>query len=170
MIVKNSKATRPRLTIAVVMSVALFALVVWQMNAGTGTAQNGFEGAILQVTPEAGQTYTLTSLPAGPFSVEGNLSTLSGSVGTFRRTGVKLSSGVAVVTDVYELSAFNGVLTAQGTVGGAVMTSDGLELMVVTGGAGTYRGMRGEFQIKTTDSGSGAFSARLLQSRKGGGL
>ncbi|HLG17347.1 MAG TPA: hypothetical protein VJH03_23075 [Blastocatellia bacterium] len=142
---------------------SILAVLIWHPGVPSSAAQGGFEGAILTVTPNAGQSFDLTALPVGPFSVEGTIETVgTGGTGTFRRSGTKLSSGFAIVNDVYELTSHNGAIMAQGTLKGAVVgLIEQADLLAVSGGVGTFRGASGEMQLKTIDASNGAFRAFL---------
>lgn len=144
---------------------ALVGFAVWHINTPSISAQSvgGFEGAILTITPAAGQSFSVTGLTAGPFSIQGTITTATGCAsGVFYRTGTKLAGGAAVVQDVYVLQCFNGAIMAEGVLNpdltGALEQAN---LTAVTGGIGTFRGAEGEMQITTNSDGT--FTARLLE-------
>jgi hypothetical protein len=157
--------------------VALIALAIWHFNTTPTSAQSvgGFEGALLTITPDSGQTFAVTALTPGPFSARGTITTALNpgclvcppgttgcTDGVFYRTGTVLAGGVAVVQDVYVLPCFNGAIMAVGVLNpdlkGAIEQAN---LTAVTGGVGTFRGAQGEMQITT--NGDGSLTARLIE-------
>jgi hypothetical protein len=173
--VKFIVSRRPLL--GAILLISLLALAIWQTSTSSTSAQSvgAFGGAIFSVTPNTGQTFNLTSVPAGGvFQVEGTITSvnsrgqvLSTGTGTFRRSGVKLASGFAIVTDLYILDDFNGMITAQGSVrGDTVGVIEQADLLAVTGGIGTFRGASGEAQLTTTDANTGAFTVVLQETRR----
>lgn len=154
--------------------IVMIALAVWHIGAKSTSAQSvgGFGGALLTVTPEDGQTFSVTALTPGPFSIQGTITTsvnpgclvcpdFTGCEdGVFYRTGTVFADGTAVVQDVYVLRCFNGAITAEGVleIKGSIERAN---LTAVTGGMGTFRGAQGEMQITTNANGS--FTARLQE-------
>jgi hypothetical protein len=158
---KLNVRVRPGYFVAAALALLMVAgLLGLQFEAGTQAAQGGFFAA-MDVTPNEGQTFSFTTLPAGPFSVEGTIQVAGGGAGVFRRAGTKLGSGFAVVTDVYELPPFRCVLIAQGTLSGAVTSADSLDVLAVTGGVGACKNVAGDIALRTTDQTTGAFRARM---------
>jgi hypothetical protein len=160
-----------------ILSISVIALVIWQSTASSTSAQSvgAFGGAIFSVTPNSGQTFNLTSVPVGGvFQVEGTITSvnargqvLNTGTGTFRRSGVKLGSGFAIVTDLYELRDFAGMIIAQGSLKGDIVGAiEQADLLAVTGGVGTFRGASGEAQLTTIDATTGAFNVVLAETRR----
>src|SRR6266404_3841910 len=157
--------------------IALIALAIWHIKTTSISAQSvgGFEGAILTITPAAGQTFSVTGAAAGPFSIQGTITTATGTTatgcgsGVFYRTGTKLAGGAAVVQDVYVLQCFNGAIMAEGVLNPELPgVIEQANLTAVTGGIGTFRGAQGEMQITT--NADGTFTARLVEvPRRSGG-
>lgn len=156
--------------------IALVGIAIWHMNAKSTSAQSvgGFEGAILNVAPADGQTFSINSLAAGPFSIQGTITTSVNpgclvcpdsegcANGVFYRTGTKLAGGAAVVQDVYVLPCFNGAIMAEGVLNPDIKGSiEQANLTAVAGGVGTFRGAQGEMQI--TINADGTFKATLLE-------
>lgn len=147
--------------------VSLIAVAIWHTTAHSTPAQStgGFEGAILNVTPDAKQTFDINSVaPGAAFSVTGTISTATGGTGVFYRTGVRMPSPstAAVVQDVYVLQSFNGAIMAEGVLNPALIgVIEQANLTAATGGIGTFRGAQGEMQITTNADGS--FTARLME-------
>lgn len=157
--------------------IAMIAFAIWHISAKSTPAQSvgGFEGAILTVTPDSGQTFSVTALTPGPFSVRGTITTSlnpgclvcpDGTTGctngVFYRTGTVLAGGAAVVQDVYVLPCFNGAIMAEGVLNPDVKgVIEQANLTAATGGIGTFRGVQGEMQITTNANGS--FTATLLE-------
>ena len=160
----KSVVSGKRLLSATVL-IAVIALAIWHITAKSTSAQSGggFEGAILNVSPAAGQTFSVTALAAGPFSIQGAITTATGcDNGVFYRTGTKLADGSAVVQDVYVLPCFNGAIMAEGVVNPDLKgVIEQANLTAATGGIGTFRGAQGEMQITT--NADGTFTARLLE-------
>ncbi|MEK6300526.1 MAG: hypothetical protein AABO41_07375 [Acidobacteriota bacterium] len=162
--------------VGAILLVCTLALAIWSTSSTSAQSTGAFAGAIFSVTPNSGQTFNLTSVATGSaFQVEGTITATnwrgqpfpSGGGGTFHRSGVKLASGFAVVTDVYVLSSFNGMITAEGVLRGEVVGAiEQADLLAVTGGVGTFRGASGEAQLTTTDPNTGAFTIFLQEARR----
>lgn len=175
--IKVKFPVRRRPLVGAILLVSLLALAIWEGSTSSTSAQStgAFGGAIFSVTPNPEQTFNITSVPVGGvFQVEGTITSknargqvLSNGTGTFRRSGVKLGSGFAMVTDLYILTDFNGMITAQGSVRGDVVGAiEQADLLAVTGGIGTFRGASGEAQLTTTDTNTGAFTVFLQETRR----
>jgi len=164
-IVKSFVSGKRLLGLGLIISLVAFG--VWQVTTRTGAAQSvgGFEGAILIVTPDSGQTFSLASVaPGATFSVTGTIQGVSGGTGVFYRTGVRMPapSTAAVVQDVYVLRSFNGAIMAEGVLNPDLTSGiSGDNLTAVVGGIGTFRGAIGEMQITT--NADGTFKAFLVE-------
>ena len=162
------------------LMISLLAVGIWHLNSRPTPAQGGFASAIFTVTPNSNKPFLPTSTtPGTSFQVEGSITAVNErgqvlpgndadkKVGDFYRTGVVLDSGFSLVTDVYVLDKFNGAITATGVLRGAVFADlENADLLVVTGGVGTFRSAAGEAQVTITDSTTGKFTVRLEEGRR----
>lgn len=173
----KSLVSRTRL-IGASLLIPLLVLAIWSVNTRTTSAQGGFESAIFTVSPKSGN-FPNSTVPGTVFQTEGDITFVNergqslpgddGSVGQFYRSGVVLPSGFSQVTDIYVLRGSNGFITATGLLRSAVVGNiEKADLLAVTGGVGTFRGVSGEAQIITTDTTTGKFTVRLEEGARRG--
>lgn len=165
----KSFVSRRRLIGASLM-IPVLVLAIWQVSTRSTSAQGGggFESAIFTVSPRTG-TFTTSTSPGSTFQFIGDITFVNergeslpgddGTLGTFYRSGVVQSDGTLFVNDIYVLRSSNAYITASGFLK-AVSAIEGADLLVVTGGVGTFRSATGEAQLTTTGA-NGQFTVRL---------
>jgi hypothetical protein len=134
----------------------LAAAVVWHFSVANGRAQSPgfFFGFVGTVVPDTAHGTTSLSAPSAPgaFSQLGIISGSSDGSGVLRRQGFKFADNSVVVNDQYDLTSFNGAITAQGTLTNFDLLSSniqnqeppfvngqGTSVLGITSGVGTFR-------------------------------
>jgi len=176
MAAQKSCGSRKHLSGAGVIFLILIALMTCQIPMSTRAAQpGGFGGGIFDIVPDAS---TLSNLPAvgTSFYLQGKIypfrtvnqatCTLPAGVdalGTWRAWGEVADNGRIVLHQSLEFDVLNGSIEVQGVSGITLANEDvspavsgttgspftgPSEALSVTGGAGTFRGIQGEAQIR----------------------
>ena len=163
----NTKATiKRRYALMLGLMLALLAAgTVWRLSDVKGSAQSPgpFTSAVFTVVPDVAHGATTLNPPAspGPFSQLGIIASASGGGGTFRRMGTRFADGSTLVVDQYDLTSFNGSMTAEGSLND-VAVGDQTQLLGLSGAIGTYKfNSGGVVAITVTDTASGTFVARV---------
>jgi len=160
-----TRYSKPAYTVVIAAVFALVAVVVWHFSTVRGSAQSpgSFNSAVFTVTPDAAHGTATLNLPSspGPFSQLGIIASANGGGGVFRRMGTKFADGSTLVVDQYDLTSFNGSMTASGSLSD-VAVGDQTQLLGLTGAIGTFRfNTGGVVAITVVDPASGAFTARI---------
>jgi hypothetical protein len=175
---KRSTANRKHMFNASILTMVLIGLLFCQVSAPAGVAQStgGFEGAIYDIVPDASTLSTLPAT-GSTFFLTGRIfpfRTVNQAtcapvppgaevLGTWRAWGQVADDGRLVINQSLLLDALNGLIEIQGPTGvtlinegrsPAIASINGppftgpTEVLSATGGAGTFRGVNGEVQVR----------------------
>jgi len=178
MIKKSNSSKRYIVTIGAALAV-LAAAVVWHFSSVNGRAQSPgpFFSFVGTVAPDTAHGTTSLTPPSaqGAFSQLGIMSGSSGGTGVLRRQGFRFADGSVVVIDQYDLTSFDGAMTAQGTLSNFDLQSSninnqeppffnnqGTSVIGITSGVGTFKFNFGGVVLLTPVSGAtdGSFIMR----------
>jgi hypothetical protein len=178
MSISRVNVNRKQMFRASIASVILIGLFLCQVNTPVGTAQSvgGFEGAIYDIVPDVATLSNLPA-PGSTFFLTGKIypfrtvnpatcdpvNSTSSSLGTWRAWGEVADGGRVVTNQSLQLEALNGTIEVQGP-SGVTLANEGRtpaiagtsgppftgpsETLAATGGAGTFRGVNGEVQVR----------------------
>ena len=154
--IEKSNSSKRYMVITGASLAILAAAIVWHFSAVNGRAQSPgpFLGFVGTVVPDTAHGTTSLAPPsaAGAFSQLGIISGASGGTGVLRRQGFRFADGSVVVNDQYDLTSFDGAMSAQGTLSNFDLQSSninnqeppffnnqGTSVIGITSGVGTFK-------------------------------